>query len=432
MMKMQVKKICFYSAVVIILSQLSINLFTQNFKLSVAVIFLSALTLLTPGVSLIPVTLISAVGVCSFRMFIAWVVTEQVAPISKYFPEMAFYLWYGFLLYIYVKKITLKSSHSDGSKPLYNRNLVLIVLTGIDYLANLMELLVRLNTSAFHIRLQAGILLTAFLRSCVVWLILTLFEKYRLFLLQKEHEDRYQRLVLLISKLNGEIVWMQKNTKLIEETMNQSYKLYQDLSDCDVPPHLAASALATARDIHEIKKEYLLIMRGISEALNQELEQDGMYLEEILSLLKSSMMTLAESMEKELNFKITCKTNFYTSKQYELLSILRNLLINALEASEKKMANIVITVSAKDQIASFKVMDDGPGIPDEYKNEIFHTGFSTKINFETGEVSRGLGLGLVKDIVEDRLGGTIALASVPGNTTFTINIPMNQIEVKKS
>ena len=42
-------------------------------------------------------------------------------------------------------------------------------------------------------------------------------------------------------------------------------------------------------------------MRGISEALEQELENDGMYLEEVLSLLKSSITNLAESQGKTLN-----------------------------------------------------------------------------------------------------------------------------------
>lgn len=234
-MNIPIKKSCFYSAVIIILSQLSISLFTRNFQLSVAVIFLSAMTFLIQDFPLIPVTVLSAVGVCSLRMLLAWIVTDTTAPISRYFPEMTFYLCYGFLLYIYVKNITSwKSSGKSFFRKLTqrkdvdttafsespNRNHTLLVLTVIDYVANFLELLVRLDISAFHIRLQTGIFLTAFFRSCVVWLILTLFEKYRMLLLKKEHEERYQRLVLLISKLNGEMVWMQKNTLLIEETMN--------------------------------------------------------------------------------------------------------------------------------------------------------------------------------------------------------------------
>lgn len=443
-MNIPIKKSCFYSAVIIILSQLSISLFTRNFQLSVAVIFLSAMTFLIQDFPLIPVTLLSAVGVCSLRMLLAWIITDTTSPISRYFPEMTFYLCYGFLLYIYVKNITSENSkifkflthhkknRSDEFPEYLNRNLTLLILTGIDYVANFLELLVRLDISAFHIRLQTGIFLTAFFRSCAVWLILTLFEKYRMLLLQKEHEERYQRLVLLISKLNGEMVWMQKNTSLIEETMNHSYKLYQELTEADAPAELSTSALATARDIHEIKKEYLLIMRGISEALNEEVEQDGMYLEEIFTLLKNSMFTFADSVDKTLNFKFICKTNFYTSKHYELLSIFRNLLINALEAAQKQIVTLIVSVSTQDKTVIFNVTDDGPGIPDEYKGEIFNTGFSTKINFETGEVSRGIGLGLVKDLTEKRLGGSIKLASVPGNTTFTVSIPKNQIEVIKS
>ena len=443
-MNIPIKKSCFYSAVIIILSQLSISLFTRNFQLSVAVIFLSAMTFLIQDFPLIPVTVLSAVGVCSLRMLLAWIVTDTTAPISRYFPEMTFYLCYGFLLYIYVKNITSwKSSGKSFFRRLTqrkdvnttafseypNRNHTLLVLTVIDYVANFLELLVRLDISAFHIRLQTGIFLTAFFRSCVVWLILTLFEKYRMLLLKKEHEERYQRLVLLISKLNGEMVWMQKNTLLIEETMNHSYKLYQELTEADVPAELSTSALATARDIHEIKKEYLLIMRGISEALEQELENDGMYLEEVLSLLKSSITNLAESQGKTLNLTYEYQKNFYTSSHYALLSIFRNLFVNALEASKTDTVNLSVTEVIEDGQAIFTVTDDGPGIPAEYIGEVFKTGFSTKINFQTGEVSRGLGLNLVQDLVEGELHGTIGLTSVPGRTVFTICIPLNELEV---
>ena len=105
---------------------------------------------------------------------------------------------------------------------------------------------------------------------------------------------------------------------------------------------------------------------------------------------------------------------------------------DALEAAQEQTVTLMISIFSQDEAVIFKITDDGPGIPVEYKDEIFNTGFSTKINFETGEVSRGIGLGLVKDLVEKRLGGSIELASVPGNITFTVSIPKNQIEVIKS
>ena len=158
-------------------------------------------------------------------------------------------------------------------------------------------------------------------------------------------------------------------------------------------------------------------MRGISEALEQELENDGMYLEEVLSLLKSSITNLAESQGKTLNLTYEYQKNFYTSSHYALLSIFRNLFVNALEASKTDTVNLSVTEVIEDGQAIFTVTDDGPGIPAEYIGEVFKTGFSTKINFQTGEVSRGLGLNLVQDLVEGELHGTIGLTSVPGRTT---------------
>ena len=163
--------------------------------------------------------------------------------------------------------------------------------------------------------------------------------------------------------------------------MNNSYRLFETLRDSGADPALASSALTTAKDIHEIKKEYLLIMRGISEALEQELENDGMYLEEVLSLLKSSITNLAESQGKTLNLTYEYQKNFYTSSHYALLSIFRNLFVNALEASKTDTVNLSVTEVIEDGQAIFTVTDDGPGIPAEYIGEVFKTGFSTKIKF---------------------------------------------------
>ena len=423
-MKNILKKTIFYSIAIALTSQISITLFTANFKISIAIVILAACGLLISDFPLIPVTFLSAICVFVMRMTVYWIKYEHWTTPSHYMPEIAFYLCYGLLLYLYIRRFKHLSTAIHEKK-----NLTLGALILIDYTANFTELLVRLNVTALSIRMQSGIFLAAVVRSGIIWLVMQLFEKYRLFLIEKEHEKRYQKLVLLFSKLNGEIVWMKKNTTLIEETMNRSYRLFETLRDSDADSALSASALTIAKDIHEIKKEYLLIMRGISEALEQELKNDGMYLEEVLSLLKSSITNLAESQNKKLNLTYDCQKNFYTSSHYALLSIFRNLFINALEASKSDTVNLCITEIIEDDQIIFTVTDDGPGIPAEYIEEVFKTGFSTKINFQTGEVSRGLGLNLVQDLVEGELQGKIGLTSIPGRTTFTICIPENKLEV---
>ncbi len=56
----------------------------------------------------------------------------------------------------------------------------------------------------------------------------------------------------------------------------------------------------------------------------------------------------------------------------------------------------------------------------------FEPGFSTKIDYETGKVSRGLGLSLVRDIIESQMGGTIRVQSEEGCTDFIISIPQKK------
>ena len=223
-MKDILKKSIFYSFAIALTSQLSINWFTANFKISIAVVILAACGLLMSNFPLIPVTFLSAIGVFSMRMIVYWITHGHWTSPSHYMPEIAFYLCYGLLLHLYIRRFDHLSAAIHEK-----RNLTLGALILIDYLANFIELLVRLELSSLVLHMQSGIFLAAVMRSCLTWLVMLLFEKYRIFLIKKEHEERYQKLVLLFSKLNGEIVWMKKNTTLIEETMNNSYRLFVTL-----------------------------------------------------------------------------------------------------------------------------------------------------------------------------------------------------------
>ena len=62
-------------------------------------------------------------------------------------------------------------------------------------------------------------------------------------------------------------------------------------------------------------------------------------------------------------------------------------------------------------------------------DKIFDSGFSTKINYETGSVSRGLGLPIVMDIVKNILGGNISVNSDENGTLFKLKIPSDKLEV---
>lgn len=105
----------------------------------------------------------------------------------------------------------------------------------------------------------------------------------------------------------------------------------------------------------------------------------------------------------------------------ELSQIWTNIIHNALQAMEYK-GRLDIGISKKDKFAQVYFRDYGAGIPEEIKDKIFKPFFSTK---SAGEGS-GLGLDIVRKII-DKHEGEISFESELGKgTTFFINIPLDQ------
>jgi predicted ATPase/signal transduction histidine kinase len=102
----------------------------------------------------------------------------------------------------------------------------------------------------------------------------------------------------------------------------------------------------------------------------------------------------------------------------ELVQVWTNLIHNAVQAMDSK-GTLDIGVRQQNQEIVVEVTDSGCGIPPEIKDKIFQPFFTTK---PAGEGS-GLGLDIVQKIIEKHQG-TITFASVPGNTTFTVTLPM--------
>ncbi len=98
-----------------------------------------------------------------------------------------------------------------------------------------------------------------------------------------------------------------------------------------------------------------------------------------------------------------------------------NLVKNALQAVDSKTGRIDIStqyVQDKDQVL-IEVMDNGKGISAAAARKIFRPGFTTK------KRGWGLGLTLVKRIIEDYHGGTVWLErSKPGETLFRVVLPV--------
>ncbi len=112
------------------------------------------------------------------------------------------------------------------------------------------------------------------------------------------------------------------------------------------------------------------------------------------------------------NLKIYC--DFQKMSQ-----IFVNLINNAIDAIGEKEGLIKIEAKKEEKKIIVKVIDNGPGMPKESIDNVF-TPFITSKEKNKGT---GLGLFIVKRIIEDHQG-TISLSSTEGKgTEFTINLP---------
>ncbi|MEL6880706.1 MAG: ATP-binding protein, partial [Cyanobacteria bacterium J06607_10] len=124
------------------------------------------------------------------------------------------------------------------------------------------------------------------------------------------------------------------------------------------------------------------------------------------------------------SFNVTQPSETYTLHTQELLlqQVLTNLIGNAVKYNHRTDGNIHINVEKTDNtLTTFSITDDGPGIDPVYHQKIFGV-FQTLENRDVRE-STGIGLSIVKKIVE-RQGGQITLQSSLGEgSTFTFTWP---------
>ncbi|QIK72297.1 sensor histidine kinase [Propioniciclava coleopterorum] len=106
-----------------------------------------------------------------------------------------------------------------------------------------------------------------------------------------------------------------------------------------------------------------------------------------------------------------------TAPEQALVTVLGNLIDNALDAVAGRQGAVVEVDAQVDDGLLLTVSDNGPGVPDPAR--VFERGFTTKD--ADGPAGRGIGLTLTRQVVE-ALGGTVTVGRGPG-ATFEVRLP---------
>ena len=158
---------------------------------------------------------------------------------------------------------------------------------------------------------------------------------------------------------------------------------------------------------------------------DENLNKEPMQIKDIIDISISSI----NENTKNVYIKSDIKCNILVKDHYYFSSIIRNIINNSVEACDNNNKNFVhISAYEEGDRCIIVVSDTGKGIKQEYIDSIFTPGFSTKYDKKTGDIFRGLGLPIIKDLVENHFKGYIQVNSKQNTgTTVTIKIPKNEL-----
>lgn len=202
------------------------------------------------------------------------------------------------------------------------------------------------------------------------------------------------------------------SVKLILQTL-----IKRDL-DAEKTKIWVGKAIKESDRLNDLVNDLLLAARLESSYLLQKSTID------LVELVNYCAYTILESNE---NVRIKVETTEdpieFNADRAAIITAINNLLGNAIKYSEGE-SDICIELSQEAGFAIIKIKDNGPGIPALEKEQVFKKFY--RIGNEEVRKTKGTGLGLyiVKSIVEGHQGKIKISDNIPKGTVFTLEIPV--------
>ena len=199
---------------------------------------------------------------------------------------------------------------------------------------------------------------------------------------------------LLADKLKGENhPELDKLVGMIEETSEKSIRLIREF--------VKAEFLQSEKS--ELVKNRVDIVAKMKEVIKQYKHSE-------------------HEIQKTFHFNISDEPIFVRIDVYKFTQVINNLISNAIKFT-KDGGEITITLEDKQDKIFISVADNGIGIPARYHDELFEKFTKARRSGLRGEPSTGLGMSIIKTIVEWH-GGRIWFKSEENKgSTFYIELP---------
>jgi len=195
---------------------------------------------------------------------------------------------------------------------------------------------------------------------------------------------------------------------------NNAEYLLLDLEDDDPRREDLEVMLREAERIGGLVRDLLEFARP------EKPEMEELLLQDVLERVERLVRHTARKQNTEFELAIAKNLPMVQGDANQLEQVVLNLSMNALQAikqDERQQGRIELRLDALEDGVELTVIDDGPGIPEEAMETIFHPFYTTKPN------GTGLGLAVCKRIVEEHRGHLTAARTKSGGAAFMVWLP---------
>lgn len=188
-----------------------------------------------------------------------------------------------------------------------------------------------------------------------------------------------------------------------------------------------------ARDFHIIERNSKRLLQLVNQLLDfRKADQGVMKMQfsthNIFNLLCNVADSFKPAMEQRLiNFTLHCPDKKFEAEvdQDALIKILSNLFTNAIKFT-KGQIHLSCGLDREKDFFTISISNNGPGISPADQEKIFQPFYQVQ---STKKEGTGLGLSLVKSLVEAHSGSIEVADAYPSGVVFTVKLPVRQQQV---
>lgn len=218
---------------------------------------------------------------------------------------------------------------------------------------------------------------------------------------------------------------------------NIAHEIRTPLSLINAPLEMILNSEQAGKEFREqltvMKNNTVRLMSLVNQLLDfRKVEKGGLQLNysrtdmrELLRGMYGRFHLLAEQKNIDLSLHLPDAPFYAVVDPESVTKIVSNLLTNAIKFTKSRIdLNLNLPVSESNPLFEISVTDDGKGIPDEYFKQIFQPFFQIDSAVRLQIPGTGIGLALVKSLV-DLHDGSIKVEHAPaGGTIFRISLPV--------